>query len=160
MVSAGKYDTIGIDGSSMIAVHNTNLPADRVDRLAADGATFASHRHGGVTTITVTGELDATNIGHFTGYVHRQLAGGRPIIVDLSRLDFLAAQGIQMLSDIDRECRQQGVDWALVSGHSTARLLRVCDTEGHLPTVGSNSEALERISPPEPMSLQLVAEPR
>jgi anti-anti-sigma factor len=144
----------------MTVVHNTKPSAGRHGgrfyRLDADGATFTAQLDAGTTVITVTGELDAANIHHFREYADRHVTGGGPIVLDLSQLDFLAAQGIQTLLEFDGECIRSGVDWALVSGRSAARLLRICDSDGSLPSVTSISEALERFSRPAPMSLQLV----
>jgi anti-anti-sigma factor len=144
----------------MTVVHNTNLSVarhgDRSYRPAADRAAFTAQPDAGAAVITVTGELDAANLHHFREYVDRHLAGGRPMVLDLSQLDFLAAQGIRMLLEFGGECLRQGANWAVVTGPSAVRLLRICDRDGRLPSVTSISEALKRFSLPEPTSLQLV----
>ena len=54
---------------------------------------------------------------HLTNYVRRYLSGDRPLVLDLSQLDFLAAQGIKCLFEIADECDRNGIEWALVPGH-------------------------------------------
>ena len=80
------------------------------------------------TVISATGQVDATNIARFTVYAESHLDDGRPIIVDLTGLDFLGAQGIPALLWIGERFAGAGLSWALV------------------PTVSSVDEALERVS--------------
>ena len=139
-------------GSLMTAVHNTNLSATpsavEVNRFAADGVCLSTLRCADATVVTVMGELDACNIDHLTTYVGRCLAEKRPLVVDLSQLSFLAAQGIRTLFELGDACVQSRIDWALMPGRAVSRLLRICDTESRLPTVSSIHEALQGFSAP------------
>jgi anti-anti-sigma factor len=131
----------------MTVVHNANIFATRrCDLFAADGVCLSTELHPGATVIVVTGELDAANIHHLAQYAGRRLSDARSLILDLSGLDFLAAQGIRVLYELDRECDRRKTGWALVPGHPVTRLLRVCDKDAHLPSVSSIGEALERFS--------------
>jgi len=103
------------------------------------------HRRG-ATVVTVSGELDASNIHHLSDCTHRFASGDRPFVLDLSELDFLAAQGMRVLFGLDEECEQTRVKWALVPGRPVARLLRICDRDGRLPTVLSIDQALQGFS--------------
>ncbi|MFZ0833249.1 MAG: STAS domain-containing protein, partial [Mycobacterium sp.] len=77
----------------------------------------------------------------------RRCAGARrPLVLDFSRLDFLAAQGIGCLRDVADECGRNNIEWALVPGHAVLRLLRVCEPDTRLPVVSSIDEAVQRFS--------------
>src|SRR5258707_15890463 len=98
----------------MTVAHNMNLSSGRYFRRTAGGASWNSETEAGATVIAVTGELDAANLDQFTDCARRALDSGRPIVLDLSKLDFLAAQGFRMLLDLDSECHRHGLDWAVV----------------------------------------------
>lgn len=136
----------------MTAVHNTALSAKRssgkFDHFCSDGVDLHTQTHGGATIIGATGELDASNIHHLINHARRCLGVRRPLVLDLSQLDFLAAQGIRCLLGIADECAQAGIEWALVPGHAAARLLRICDHDARLPVVSTIDEAVQRFSAP------------
>jgi len=135
----------------MSAVDNAILSAmrsGRLDRYTADGVTLTANQLPGAIVVAARGELDAFNIHHLTEYVSSFVTRGRPLVLDLSQLDFLAAQGIQALFELDGKCGRTGIDWAVLTGHAVARLLRVCDQDARLPAVTSIDEALERFSRP------------
>ena len=137
-------------GSSMIAVHKAAPSAKRrsgkLDHFSGDGFTLHAQTYGDVTIIGAIGELDASNIHHLTNYAPHVLGVQRALVLDLSELDFLAAQGIMCLFDIADECARVGVEWALVPGHAVLRLLRICDQDARLPVVSSIDEAMQRFS--------------
>ena len=150
-------------GSSMSAVHNArSSESGRSSRSWGDGVCWRTHTLGGTTVVSVTGELDASNIDHLTDCARPFLASGRSLILDLSELDFLGAQGIRSLFAIADECRRGRIKWALVPSHPVTRLLRVCDKQARLPSATSIDEALERVSAPARTRklLQLVTKSR
>jgi anti-anti-sigma factor len=123
----------------MTAVHNAK------SHFAVDGASLTAQPLGGATVVAATGEFDASNIHHLTDFV-RSYANGQPLVLDLTRLDFLGAQGIRSLFAIADEHQESRTEWALVPGHPVSRLLRICDTEARLPVIPSIDEALEHFS--------------
>jgi anti-anti-sigma factor len=133
----------------MTVVHNTNSstpnPASLDHPFACDGVSLSSRPQGGATVMAASGELDASNIHHLGDYVHRRL-GDRPVVLDLTELSFLGAQGIQALFTIDEKCAEAGVEWALVPSHPVSRLLRICDKDRRLPATSSVGHALQRFS--------------
>ena len=133
----------------MTVVNNANSSGN-LDHssVCGDGVFLSSHAQSGATVITATGEIDASNIASFTNYTRHYLSGDRAIVIDLTGLDFLGAQGIPALLDIDARCGDGGVEWAVVPGRPVSRLLRICDQDGRLPAVASVDEALERFSSP------------
>lgn len=136
----------------MTAVHNTNPSAASgqagTNVLAADGVCLSTLRRQDVTVVVAIGELDAGNLHHLTTYVGHCLTAERPLVVDLSQLTFLAAQGIRTLFELDDACTEKRTDWALLPGRAVNRLLRICDTGSRLPTASSIEEALQRFSAP------------
>ena len=148
-----------------MTVNNAALCAKRssgtLDHFCGDKVTLFAHTLNDATVVGVTGELDSCNIHHLNDYVHACIAGRRALVLDLSQLGFLAAQGITSLFDIADECALAGVEWVLVPGHAARRLLRICDPDGRLPLASSIDEALQRIPArvrPQAL-LQLVAKP-
>jgi anti-anti-sigma factor len=149
----------------MIAVHNARFSGisrpGTLGQFSSDGVCLSAQTLDGATVIVATGELDASNIHHLTDYVRSCLTSGRSLILDLSRLDFLGAQGIRTLLKISDECRRSGIEWVLVPSHPVSRLLRICDKQARLPAVSSIDQALERVSAPVGARLlQLVTKSR
>ncbi|HZA12014.1 STAS domain-containing protein [Mycobacterium sp.] len=110
------------------------------------------------TVVAAIGEIDASNIDRLTEYVGRAVSGNRPLVLDLSGLSFFGAQGIPALFLVSEQCGKAGIDWAVVVSRPVMRLLRIGDKDHRLPTVGSVSEALKRVTTPRPTRrlLQLV----
>ena len=129
----------------MANAHSSNTSASNRE-LNPDAVCLRIESCRGATVVTVSGELDASNIHRLTDCARRFTSGGSPFILDLSKLDFLAAQGIRVLFTLDDECQQSQVKWALVPGRPVERLLRICDTDGRLPTAGTIDQALQRFS--------------
>jgi anti-anti-sigma factor len=121
-----------------------------------------THTLGATTVVSIAGELDASNIDQLTVWTRPFLASSRSLILDLSELDFLGAQGIRSLFAIADECKRGRITWALVPSHPVSRLLRVCDKQERLPSATSIDEALERVSAPARTRelLQLVTKSR
>jgi anti-anti-sigma factor len=131
----------------MSAVHNVkSFEFRKPSQSWGDGVCLRSHTVKGATVVSVTGELDASNIDRLTDYARLCLTRGNSLVLDLSQLDFLGAQGIQSLFAIADECARSGTEWALVPSHPVSRLLRICDKQARLPSVGSIDKALERVS--------------
>ena len=147
----------------MSAVHiPRSSESGRSSQSWGDGVCMRSHTLGGTTVVSIAGELDASNIDHLTVCARPFLASGRSLVLDLSELDFLGAQGIHSLFAIADECRRGRIKWALVPSHPVSRLLRVCDEQARLPSATSIDEALERVSAPARTGelLQLVTKSR
>ena len=136
----------------MSAVHNANFTvlrrARNRDHFSGDRVWLNAQTLDGATVVAAAGELDASNIHRLTDYARSFLTDSHALVLDLSQLDFLGAQGIRSLIEIADDCARSGIDWALVPGHAVDRLLRIFDNDAQLPTVCSITEALERFSAP------------
>jgi anti-anti-sigma factor len=87
--------------------------------------------------ITAYGELDASNASHLADYVQRCAAHCKPIILNLSGLEFFGTAGFSALHTINVRCAGADVRWAVVPGKAVSRLLRICDPDNTLPLVES-----------------------
>jgi anti-anti-sigma factor len=105
------------------------------------GATVSVESVGPTTVISVSGEVDASNV-EFVGDVLDSFATRRGrIVVDCSRLEFVAAQGVRLLIGFDNQCQQRDIVWALVPCRILSRLLQVADVQQVLPVAESVDDA-------------------
>ena len=69
-----------------------------------------------ITTVAVTGSVDALTAAELTKTVHNQIEDGHAnIIVDLSGLAFLSSAGLRSLLGAVKETRSHGGDLRIVS---------------------------------------------
>jgi anti-anti-sigma factor len=139
----------------MPAVKNTKalaptFPAPNLDYspLECGGVRLTTHWHSPATVVAASGEVDASNVDSLISYALARLDATRALVLDLSELGFLGAQGFAALAAIDDHCASAGLDWAVVPSHSVTRLLRVGDRDGRLPVAGSVVEALQGLGVP------------
>lgn len=68
-------------------------------------------------------------------------------------------KGFRFLISLSEECDKADAGYAVVTSHPVQRLLRIGDPSHRLPTVGSVSEALQRLAAPRNAGrlLQIVA---
>ncbi len=97
-------------------------------------AAFEAHRDAPSTiTITVEGEIDASNSREFAGYVQRHIAGAEHVVLDLRLVDFLATAGFAALHNINVICCGSDATWVMQAGRQVRRVLAICDPDGALP---------------------------
>ena len=122
-------------------------------------ARFSTHwPNDTVGIITVEGELDASNSAAFADHVNECAAVGTRLVLDLSPLDFFGTAGFSALHTINVRCANASARWAMVTGESVSRLMRVCDPDQTLPVAESIPEAIELLDGEPRRLLQLVAE--
>jgi anti-sigma B factor antagonist len=102
----------------------------------------------GVKKVILSGRLDTAGVdmvgSKFSAGV---VAGGRPAMVDLSRVEFLASLGVRMLISAARALALNGGKLVLFA--PTAPVMEVIEVMGLdeiIPTVSSESEALARLA--------------
>jgi anti-anti-sigma factor len=93
--------------------------------------------------ITAHGELDASNANHLADYVQRCAAHCKPIILNLSGLEFFGTAGFSALHTINVRCAGADVRWAVVPGKAVSRLLRICDPDNTLPLAESMPDSFD-----------------
>jgi anti-anti-sigma factor len=143
----------------MPVVHNPNS-TEKCCQIDTHGIRLSTYPEHTAVIIAAGGDVDSSNIDRLAEYVRTALGEGRAIVLDLTELTFLGAQGIPALFAINEQASKVGVDWALVPSHAVRRLLRIGDRDHRLPTVGSVPEAMKRLTTPRPARrlLQLVTE--
>lgn len=97
---------------------------------------FIRVRELSATTVLVAafGEIDAASATALSERIEEHLAGYRQLVLDLSRLEFFGTAGYSVLHRVHSRCTRAGMAWVLVPGPEVARLLRVCDPDGILPS--------------------------
>jgi anti-anti-sigma factor len=119
-------------------------PSSAVMQYHSSTARFASTtHHSGAVVVEAHGELDATNADCYVNYTLRHVNEDRPLVLDLSSLDFCGTEGFLAVLKIRCYCKHHGVEWSLVSGEAVDRLLEIGDADCGLPTAGSLTEALQ-----------------
>ena len=111
-----------------------------------------------LTVISISGEIDASNVDDVSHHVRELVSDGGALIVDLAEVDFIAIEGLRALFALNIQCARTGTTWALIASHAVNRLLRVGDHDKLLPAVGSATEALILVRRPDRghRALQLV----
>lgn len=94
------------------------------------------------TVVTINGAVDAMNVDRVSEYSRHFVLPDKPLVLDLSGVDCLAAQGVRVLYRIDDACRAAGVEWALVASPAVTRALSITSDESVFPIVDSVREAL------------------
>lgn len=84
--------------------------------------------------VAAFGGIDAASAAALSERIERHAAGYRQLVLDLSRLEFFGTAGYSVLHRVHSRCLRAGVEWVLVPGPEVARLLRVCDPDGILPS--------------------------
>jgi anti-anti-sigma factor len=107
-----------------------------------DGAQVRAQCRHLATVVTVSGAVDTTNVDRVSEYSTHFVLPDKPIVLDLSGVELLGAQGIRFLYRIDDACRDAGVEWALIASPAVSRLLQVTGDELTFPLADSVREAL------------------
>jgi anti-anti-sigma factor len=100
-------------------------------------ARLSASRVHSCTVVAVVGEIDACNSDPVLAGVISLLGTRKQLLLDLTGLDFLAAQGMSFLEGVGLECAQRSISWAVMPSAAVSRMLRVCDTEAVLPLAGA-----------------------
>ena len=123
------------------------------------GACVRSKTDTGLTVISISGEIDASNVDDVSRHASKLASDCGALIVDLAEVDFIALGGLRALFALNMQCARTGTTLALIASDAVNRLLRWGDRDQLLPAVGSATEALllVRRSSRGHRSLQLVS---
>ncbi|MFM8525559.1 MAG: STAS domain-containing protein [Cyanobacteriota bacterium] len=80
-----------------------------------------------------TGQLDAYSEKQFQDFVtdHRG-PGAQPLVLDLSRIDFIDSSGLGALVQVAKQCNDAGVDFWLVGNARVVQTIKLVRLEGFL----------------------------
>lgn len=104
------------------------LPASEHDpsavpRRHAFHTSFQPGRAGpGTLTITVRGEVDASNTDELAEMVETVLRPGSRLVLDCSAVTFLAVEGFSVLQRVNVLCARAGVAWVLIPSAPVSRV--------------------------------------
>lgn len=117
--------------------HDELLAIDR------DGVKVWAHCGRLVTVVSVSGDIDISNIDGVKAYITRSVLVGNSMLLDMSYVDFIAVQGISLLITVENTCRSIGLPWALVASRAVERVLRYSKQRDALPVANSVPEAMQ-----------------
>lgn len=106
------------------------------------GAQVHVHARSLATVLSIDGDIDASNADLIAQVVRRFARLKAPLVVDVSRVDFLSSAGLRVLLLLNEEHREAQLHNNVVSGAALRRLTRVVTDHG-LPVVDSVPEALQ-----------------
>ncbi|UQX11572.1 STAS domain-containing protein [Candidatus Mycobacterium methanotrophicum] len=119
--------------------------------ISADQVARQKRRRRQTTVVTITGEIDAANSDRVRESAIRMVpVANASMILDLSGVDFFAAQAISILIAVDGACRGAEVPWTLVPSRIVTRVLRLTGCGICLPTASSAPEALRQLTAAAP----------
>ncbi|MGH3670710.1 MAG: STAS domain-containing protein [Pseudonocardiaceae bacterium] len=94
--------------------------------------------------LQVAGEIDLLTIDRLQQNLHRHLSGAcRGLVVDCTKVSFLAASGITLLVDLAERTRAEGVTLRLVAeSRVVLRALKMTGTDDVVPRAFTVAEAV------------------
>ncbi|ORW61011.1 sulfate transporter [Mycobacterium parmense] len=95
------------------------------------------------TVLNIEGEIDAANAEAVAAEIRRFSRLKAPLILDLSRLEFLGSAGLHALLVLDEEHRRDRLHYNVIGGRALNRLISVTPADG-LPLADSVPDALGR----------------
>jgi anti-anti-sigma regulatory factor len=122
--------------ASYLAPRHAHLPFD------CNGAAVRAQCRHLATVVTVNGVVDATNVDQVSAYSKRFILPDKPFVLDLSDVDYFAAQGVQLLRRIDDLCTAAGLQWSVIPSQAVTTALLITHEDSSFPVFGSVHEAL------------------
>ena len=110
-----------------------------------DGAQIRAQCRHLAIVVTISGEINDSNMDRVRQSVRRFILAEKPLVLDLSGVGSFSAQSISLLYAVDDECRTAGVEWLLIAGQPVLRVLGTSDYRDNFPTTESVPEALHHI---------------
>lgn len=98
------------------------------------------------TVVTVTGDLNDTNLDQVSQHAKRFVLREKPVVLDLSAVGSATPHIISLLSDIDDACVAAGVEWSLIASQPVNRAVHIFDDRIELPTMASVADALHHFA--------------
>lgn len=108
------------------------------------GAQLDVQAHALATVLRVQGEIDASNADLVAQAIRRFVRLRAPLILDLTRVEYLGSAGLRALLLVQEECQVARLHCSVVGGDGLRRLTRLVTGLG-LPLVDSVAEALQLI---------------
>jgi anti-anti-sigma factor len=110
---------------------------------------------GVIATVTVTGEIDYSNVGALQDALNQGHAAGGAVMVDLSRLEFIDSMGLGAILQASLRADDAGTHFAIVPSPFMERMIRAAGLEGRLATAHPVAR-LEATYPATPASVPIA----
>ncbi len=82
---------------------------------------------------TFIGQLDAYSDKQFSAFVTEQCAGNSlPLVIDLSRIDFIDSSGLGVLVQLAKECTGAGTQFVVVGNARVTQTVKLVRLEQYL----------------------------
>jgi len=107
-----------------------------------DGVEMRAQLRHLATVLTISGDIDASNVDRVRAYAARLVPVGNAFLLDLSGVGFFAAQSISVLVAVGDACGNAELPWALVTSHAVNRVLRINEHDDILPVASSVPDAM------------------
>jgi anti-anti-sigma regulatory factor len=98
------------------------------------------------TVVTVTGDLNDTNLDQVSQHAKRFVLREKPMVLDLSAVSSATPHIVSLLCEVDDACSAAGVEWSLIASQPVSHAVRSFDDRVELPTVASVADALHHFS--------------
>ena len=99
---------------------------------------------GGISVVSIAGDIDALTADDANAFLSAQLDGGRAqLVLDLSQVSFMSSSGIRLLLEILKKSREQGGDLRLAAAPAgVTRTLEITGLTSILEVYPSGDEAV------------------
>jgi anti-anti-sigma regulatory factor len=114
--------------------------------LDCAGAQMRAHCRQLATVVTISGDIDAMNVGRITQNAKRFVLAEKPFVLDLSDVSTFTAQSVSLLYAIDEACYVEGVEWSLIASPAVADAVAITDEHDEFPIAGSVPDALHHFA--------------
>jgi anti-anti-sigma regulatory factor len=111
-----------------------------------DGAQMRALCRQLATVVTVSGDVNDTNIDRISAYAKRFVLTEKPFVLDLSDANSFPPECISLLYSLDEDCHHAGVEWSLVVNQQVLRTLRLAGERETFPIEGSVADALHHFA--------------
>lgn len=98
------------------------------------------------TVVTVTGDINDTNVDLISACARRFVLTEKPYVLDLTGVNSFSPECISLLYTIDDDCGHADVEWMVVANQPVLRTLRLFGEGETFPTMGSVADALHHFA--------------
>lgn len=101
----------------------------------------------GCQILHFTGQLDAYSEKQFLDFIKESLRGEKlPVVVDLSKIDFIDSSGLGSLVQVARQCTQEGIHFLVVGNARVVQTVKLVRLEEFLHLKDDLASALKDLA--------------
>jgi anti-anti-sigma factor len=99
-----------------------------------------------VVIVRMEGEVDLSTASILRGYLAQAIRSNRPVILDLSRVEYFDASGLRVVEDCISDFRRRSVKFVLVPSRIVKRVISLLGLESGMATAESLAAAIRAIT--------------